>query len=289
MPYRQSILFLLLLSLLHHAAAQEIEMAPGDYYYRHLLKGQQAIRLPYVRGSDVIWSDDIWRVIDVRERDNQFFYYPIEPKGISGRKNLAYVIWDAIVANEIEVYEDDEMLIPKECQDIVDYFTRADTLTLEVINDEDEESYEYRTVFVPREFVSDEIFRYRLREKWYIDKQINRQQVRIVGLAPVQEQYKDRDGEREYRGSITLFWLPMLSPRVRHIMATHEAYFERNLASEPAWEEIFTVRMFSSYITRESNVKNRPIDTYLTGIDAILESERIELRLMEINYDMWEY
>ncbi len=264
-------------------------MAPGEYYKRHLLKGQQAIRLPYVRGNDVIWSDDIWRVIDVRELDNQFFYYPVEPEGIDTRKNLAYVLWDAIVANEIEVYEDDELLIPKECQEIVDYFTRADTLTLEVINDEDEESYEYRTVFVPREFLSDEIFRYRLREKWYIDKQTNRQSVRIVGLAPVQEQYKDRDGEREYRGSITLFWIPMLSPRVRHLMATHEAYFEPNLASEPPWEEIFTVRMFSSYITRESNVKNRPIDSYLTGIDAIIESERIENKLMEINHDMWEY
>ncbi len=289
MTNRSIFLFLLSWLLWHPAEAQRIERTPGDFYQRDLLSKQKPLQLPFVRESDVIWSDDIWRVIDLRERDNQFFYYPLENEGIYGRKNLAYTIWDAIVANEIEVYEDDEMLIPKECHDIVEYFTRADTLTLEVINDEDEESYEYRTVFVPREFISDEIFRYRLREKWYIDKQSNRQYVRILGLAPVQEQYKDRNGEREYRGSITLFWLPMMSPRVREMMATSEAYYEKNLASQPSWEQIFTVRMFSSYITRESNVKNRTIDSYLTGIDAILESERIELRLLEINQDMWEY
>lgn len=280
---------LLLLSLLYCVNAQKVDPNLGDFYQRSLLGQKQAAPLQYIRQCDVIWQDWIWRIIDVRERTNQFFYYPLETKGSEGRKNLAYVLWDAILANEIEVFEDDEMLIPKECADIVHYFTRADTLTLEVINDEDEESYEYKTVFVPREFVSDEIFRYRLKEAWFIDKQSDRQLVRITGLAPIQEQYKDRDGEREYRGSVTLFWIPMQSPKVRHILATHEAYFEDNLANMPSWEEIFTVRMFSSYVTRESNVKNRTIDSYVTGTDAIMESEKIENKLLDISSDMWEY
>lgn len=270
-------------------SAQQVETDRSSFYERTLLQQHEPVPLPYIRSTDVIWETWIWRIIDMRERFNQFFYYPIEPEGSEGRKNLAYTIWDALVANEIEVYEDDEMKIPKECDEIVRYFTRADTLTLEVINDEDEESYEYRTVFVPREFVSDDILRYRLKEAWFVDKQHDRQMVRVTGLAPIQEQYKDRDGEREYRGSATLFWIPMQSPKVRRMLVRHEAYYEDNLAHLPTWDEIFTTRRFGSFVTRQSNVHNRAIDSYLTGPDAIMESERIENLLLDISLDMWEY
>ena len=47
--------------------------------------------------------------------------------------------------------------------------------------------------------------------------------------------------------------------------------------------------MFNSYITRTSNVFNRSILDYLTGVDAILESERIENELLNISQDLWEY
>ncbi|MDY5968614.1 MAG: gliding motility protein GldN [Bacteroidales bacterium] len=273
------------------ALAQEVEAKHNfnDFYEQTLRQQQEAAPLPYVRQSDVIWKAWIWRIIDMRELFNQFIYFPLEANGAHGRKNLAYTMWDAIVANEIEVYEDDDFLVPKECSNVVEYFTRADTLTLEVINEEDDESYEYRTVFIPREFTSDDIFRYRLKEAWFIDKQQDRQMVRITGLAPIQEQYKDRDGEREYRGSATLFWIPMQSLKVRRMLARHEAYFEPNLANLPSWWTIFSTRMFSSHITRISNIKNRPIDSYLTGTDAIMEADRIENELLNISLDMWEY
>ena len=35
-------------------------------------------------------------------KENQYFYFPNTPEGIRGRKNLAYVIWDAINQGEIE-------------------------------------------------------------------------------------------------------------------------------------------------------------------------------------------
>jgi hypothetical protein len=47
--------------------------------------------------------------------------------------------------------------------------------------------------------------------------------------------------------------------------------------------------MYSSFITREDNVWNRAIHDYLTGEDAILESQRIEEEIMNISLDMWEY
>ena len=267
--------------------AQEVEFGKGEYYRRDINMQQRAMPLPYVRESDVVWEHWVWRVIDFKERSNQFFYYPVEESGVHGRKNLAFVLWGGIVRDEITVYEDDEFKVPVDNARLVHYYTKADTVTLEIIDDEDE--YEYKTVLVPREFTTEEIFRLRLKEAWYIDKQATEQYVRIVGMAPVQEMYKERDGEREYRGAVTLFWVPMLSPSVRTLLVQHEAYVEDNIAQLPSWGHIFESRMFSSFITRETNRFNRTIESYLTGVDAILESERIEDKLLNISQDMWEY
>jgi hypothetical protein len=49
------------------------------------------------------------------------------------------------------------------------------------------------------------------------------------------------------------------------------------------------MRMFESYIYKESNVYDRNIQEYATGMDAQLESERIKQHLFETEHDMWEY
>lgn len=268
--------------------AQNGQDVYGNYYTRKsIIEGQEAEELPFVRESDVLWEYRIWRTIDLRERFNQFFYYPTERDGSMGRKNLAYVLWDAVVNNEIQIYEDDEFKIPIENEVFVERYTRADTIVLEIV-DENEE-YEYETILVPKEFNSEEIYQYRLKEAWFIGKQTTEQEVRILGLTMVKDLFKERDGERDYIGTVEMFWIPMLSRNVRNLLARHEAYFEDNIANLPSWLSIFKQRRFNSFITRESNRFNRTIGSYLTGIDAIMESEEIENKLLDISIDMWEY
>ncbi len=276
-----------MMSIASTLAAQTIESEDRHFYTRHTAQEREAYVFPFLRESDVVWEQFVWRTIDFREKFNHFFYYPVERKGVEGRKNFAYVIWDAVVSGDIPIYEDDEMKIPLDNSMFVEQFTKADTIILEIVDDD--ENYEYKTVLVPKEFNSEEMLQIRLKESWYIDKQITEQNVRVLGLCLTKELFKEHDGDLDYIGTAEMFWVPVQSPQVRRLMARNEATWQQNIADQPSWEYIFINRMFNSYITRISNRFNRSILDYLTGTEAIWESERIESELLDISQDMWEY
>ena len=258
-----------------------------NLYQRTLAQQRKAPLLPYIREDDVVWEHCLWRTIDLREKFNQYMYFPVEAAGAHGRKCLARVIWDAVVANEIPIYEDDEFKIPIDNDLFVARYTKTDTVILEIA-DEDE-NYEYQTVLVPKEFNSEDILQIKLKEVWYIDKTTSRQHVRMIGLALCRDYYKEVENDRMFMGTITLFWVPLQSADVRTTLIRNEAYYEDNIAHLPTWLHIFDLRMYESFITRESNRFNRTISSYLTGVDAMLESQRIEIKLLNISEDMWEY
>lgn len=270
------------------ANAQTVDSEQAPYYYeRSTVNEREPQPMPYVREADVVWENLVWRTIDFREKFNHFFYYPRERAGFMGRKSFAYMLWDAVVNEEIPIYEDDEFKVRIENQDFIDRMTKADTITLEIVDDD--ENYEYRTVLVPNEFNGEEVLQIRLKESWYIDKAVTEQCVRIIGICLTKEFYKEHDGEKDYMGTAPLFWIPMLSPQVQRLMVRNEATWQQNIAHQPSWESIFIERMFNSFITKVSNVYNRTVLDYLTGQDAIWESERIENEILDISQDMWEY
>lgn len=280
--------FTVCLSECNLASAQSVGMNPGDFYEHHIAMEREAMPLLHVRENDVLWEMNIWRTIPLREKFNSYMYYPLERNGFHGRQNLAYMIWDAMARDEIPIYQDDEFLIPIDNQAFIARYTKPDTLILEI--EDDDESIEYKTVLVPKEFSSEEVLSVKIIESWYLDKQTTGQYIRILGLGLVQDIYKDIDGDREYIGAVTLFWIPMLSPSVRRLLARKEANYEGdNIAHMPSWEYIFHNRLFDSFITRHSNRFNRTISSYLTGEDALLEAERIEDYLLEISMDQWEW
>ena len=267
--------------------AQYVTPQPSDYYERTMTWEQKPQEFEYVREIDVYWEKLLWCTIDLREKENQYFYFPIAKEGIRGRKNLAYVLWDAIVSNEIEIYEDDELKIPLDNDVVVARATRSDTIEVAVYDDYGEA--EYSTVTVPKEFLSDDIYQYSVKQAVYLDRAQSGMQMRKLGLAPLEERYKEIDGEMEFLGTVPLFWVPMNALPVRVLFAKKEAYCRENLVHLPTWEYAFNSNMFTWFITREDNVYNRAIHDYLSGEDALLESQRIEEEIMNISLDMWEY
>src|ERR1043165_7712405 len=74
--------------------AQETESLPWQQRDRQEMK---PIEYEYVREADVMWSKNIWRVIDTRQKMNLPFSYPERP--------LIQVIHEAAKKGDITVYD----------------------------------------------------------------------------------------------------------------------------------------------------------------------------------------
>ena len=279
----------------------------GNFYQRKITATKTALPYPHLRESDVIWETCIWRTVDFREKFNQFFYFPKDAHttedqegrnahattnptgGSQGRINLARLIYKAARDGVIDVYQDDELKIQLDWDKVSNDLNKADTIqTGEEYDDDGELISEGHDSVVYTSFNSDDYYKIKLKEYWYIDKQDTRMKVRIVSLALVQNYSYTLAGETQYRDRI-LFWIPMDDMRVRNLFARTNAYDIYNNSKERSYDEIFISRYFDSYVNRETNVYNREIHDYYTGLDAQLEANAIEDRIFDIESDMWEY
>ena len=261
---------------------------PNDFYQKGLVVGKRAMPYPALRESDVIWEMVVWRRIDFNEHFNQFFYFPVDQeKNTQGRINLVNLIMNAASNGEIDVYEDDDMKVPQEWEKAL-AFLQGKQLKVSYGEEDEFGDIEETMDTIPEEFDPATVKLAQLKEKWYIDKQDTRQKVRIVGLSFQFTKNIIRGGKPEETTDWT-FWVPMNDMRVRQVLVNANAYDENNDVAERSYDDIFIQRYFDSYITRESNKFNRKITDYLTGQDAVVESQIIEERIFDIESDMWEY
>lgn len=259
-----------------------------NFYPKTLTKEKRAMPYAFLRENDVVWEEYIWRTIDFREKFNQYLYYPTDQsKNTQGRINLTNTLMKALQKGLIEVYADDDLKIPKDYETLTQQLSRTYTFHIAEYDDYGDET-EGRDTIMKEEFHPEDVFSARIKESWYVDKQDTRQKVRILGLALVYNYCRDREGERVCE-PVEMFWVPMNDMRVRNALVTARAYDENNLNASFTYDDVFVTRYFDSYVTRASNKFNRSISSYLTGTDAIIESQNLENQIFDIESDMWEY
>ena len=123
-----------------------------------------------------------------------------------------------------------------------------------------------------------------MKEDWFLDKQRSVLDVRLLGLCPLKEKVSESG---EVLGYSPLFWIYF--PEARPIFANAEVYNPKNDAERRTLEDIFWKRMFQSYVHKESNVYDRFINSYQTGLDILLESDRIKGDIFNIEHDLWHF
>ena len=276
---------LCLLGVLAHISsgfAQVSNVLDGAYVKESNIT-KRVIPYPHLREADVMYTKRVWQRMDLREKINHPYYYPINP--IADRKNLFDVVKKALLKDGALVAygtgptgDDDEFRYPLSRNQIdsilnpTKRFAKYDLETNERLPDS--------IGTVPVESVK--VTSYRLKEDWIWDRQRGERYVRIIGIAPEYEIETDEGTVPQ-----TLFWL--YYPECRYVLANADAFNPINDAQRRTYEDMFQKRFFNSYIIKESNVYNRSISVYARGFDALAESERIKHELFLLEHDLWHY
>ena len=231
--------------------------------------------LPYdhIREADLFWEKRIWRVIDVREKMNLSFSYPERP--------FFTILMDAAESGEITVYgtEDDKFTAPLTSDEVASMGASVDTVTTF-----DPVTYEEKIQIVTNEINPEDIKRFRLKEIWFFDEETSTLQVRILGIAPLQD-VKDENGNFKYEKA--MFWV--YYPAARELLARERVFNYGNDASPMSWEDLMEMRFFASYIYKESNVFDQRLQDYLSGVDLLMEGKKIEAEIFNFEHDLWSY
>ena len=237
--------------------------------------------IPYtpIREADVMWKRRVWRIIDLREKQNLPLYYPLG-NDVNGLRSLTNVIYKAVAEEaSIRVYSG-----------IVDDFSQEITLT--DVKKLTEKSYEKvipsmldpsidTTIVVTESFSPNRVKKIQIKEEWFFDRQRSVLDVRILGICLMYEQ------EDKSKGDQPLFWVYF--PEARKELAKYDVFNRQNPQERRSFDDIFWKRQFSSYIIKEENVYDRSINEYKKGMDALLEAQKIKEDIIIFEHDLWEF
>ena len=269
---------------------EEIEVEPGqsetgadvptdapvdDIVKKEIMGERKVLAYQPIRESDIFWEKRVWRIIDVREKMNLPFVYPEDP--------FFKILSDAAIKGELPVYstEDDKFTKRLSTTDVLGMLSKVDTVVTF-----DPETYEEKIQVVHNDINWENVRRFRLKEIWFFDKETSTMNVRILGIAPLIDV---KDDQGNFRYEAPLFWV--YYPHARKMLAQHRVFtMGGNTNATISWEDQLEQRHFASYIYKESNVYDRKIEEYpLTGVDLLMESEKIKSDIFNFEHDLWQY
>ncbi len=234
----------------------------------------------YLREADVMWSRMVWRKLDMREKMNQPIYYPLQ--ATKERISLVQLILNAMKEGSLTAYDalNDEFTTPLSWSSAKNYGSWTDTIWVE-----NPDTYVMEPKPVEHTFDPATVKEFRIKEVWFFDKQRSQLDVRIVGICPVAENIDPVTGD--VRGMTPMFWIYF--PELRNLLSSTRVFTRFNGSTEMTYDDLFWKRMFSSYIYKVQNVYDRKISDYTTGINSMLESEKVKDDIFNLEGDLWEY
>ena len=267
------------------------------------------------RTEDVVWSRLIYRVIDMRYKQNYQLYFPVTSADPQYR-NLFKVMLDAIVDGR-PVYEKSQE--PGDIKPLLETPLAKDQIPgllntdREGISDGDIATSDYMLIhydsvtdkmsfndYMYQQYVRNQL-KFMILEVVFFDKHYSRLFSKIIAIAPMSSE--DIEGEdtpiTDALYQSIRFWV--VYDDFRPYMARQYMIPQNNDSKRVTFEQFFAQKLYTSYIIGDSNMYDRMLAEAATrGRDeqedkAIIEKElkkeqqRIENELMTFELDLWEY
>ncbi|PQJ80544.1 gliding motility protein GldN [Polaribacter porphyrae] len=232
----------------------------------------------YVDDRDVMWSKVVWEFVDLNQKINLPYYFPIDTTNISSdRRSLFDTLVKGIRQGKIKEAYSDSFFTSKITQDEID--TR-------LVNVREEDGY--RDTF---RIQTQDVEGYMLKGMWYFDKRQGEMKYRLLALAPMGKDVQtlgvqEIDDENLYE----LFWV--FFPNAREVLHESKVFNPMNASHPISYDHLLNARRFSAVIVREENIYgNRAISEYVRGnsLFQLLEANKIKEEIRNREIDMWNY
>ncbi|EAQ40618.1 MULTISPECIES: type IX secretion system ring protein PorN/GldN [unclassified Polaribacter] len=232
----------------------------------------------YVDDRDIMWSKVVWEFVDLNQKINLPYYFPIDTTSISSdRRSLFDTLIKGIRQGKIKEAYTDSFFTSKITQDEIE--TR-------LVNIRDENGY-VDTFNLQTEDVAG----YMLKGMWYFDKRQGEMKYRLLALAPMGKDVQTLGVENiEDDNLYELFWI--FFPDAREVLHDSKVFNPMNAAQPISYDHLLNARRFNSVIVREENIYgNRAIEDYIRGnsLFQLLEANKIKEDIRNREIDMWNY
>lgn len=232
----------------------------------------------YISDRDVLWSKVVWEYVDLNQKINLPYYYPIDTTSAgTTRRSLFDTLLKGIKNGEInEVYDDS-------------YFTTRigmDEIKGRIYNERDDG---YGNID-PYSIQSADIKGYLIKGIWYFDKRQGELKYRMLAMAPMGPDVQVLGTDIVDEGEYALFWV--FFPDARETLHASKVFNPKNSAQPLSYDNLLNARRFNSTVRKEENLYgDRAIKDYVRGnsLFQLLEADRIKEGIRDREMDMWNY
>lgn len=232
----------------------------------------------YISDRDILWSKVVWEFIDLNQKINFPYYFPIDTANTSNdRRSLFDTLMKGIKKGDIENVYSDSFFTTKVTQEEID----EKLVNIRV-------SGNYADTF---RISTQDILGYMMKGMWYFDKRRGELKYRPLAIAPMGKDVltlglPDIEDDELYE----LFWI--FFPEARNILHKAKVFNPENNSRPITFDHLLNARRFNSVIVREENIYgNRKISDYIRGnsLFQLLEASRIKENIRNREIDMWNY
>jgi len=236
-----------------------------------------------LRGEDILWKREVYRMVNLKVNQNGPLYYPIEPS--EDHMNLFSMMFNLVANGKVSAYEyldGREVFTDAYAIKFKDLLKRFD-IPFKEKNDPKKTNasiYEIDAIDIP----SAEVSLYYLKEIWFLDQRNSSIKVKTLALCPVLIR-EDETGETRKH---PMFWIPFenLKPYLSQMAVAADSL---NSATRLSIYDYFNQHRYQGDIYKVSNLKNQSIWDYCkTPEDIKAEQLRLEKELKDINNTLWE-